>query len=196
MKNVLVLGAIFVLIGQFGCTKPKEGAVYQPPVETSYSREPDDPDTALTEQLRQGSVQMAAASDTIESALLTAKKVAKSLKGESQQVSQDIVDLLDDAGASVADASSDAPAIEEVKKDFAKYDDDRKVRIESGNDAYKSLESALGTLEGLEVEVEGLDTLRENISLAMEDLTDAVEALGGKVESQTEPDINDPNVKK
>ena len=131
---------------------------------------------------------MAAASNTLLSALVEARKAVKALSGEIKLAAQDVVDLLDDAGESVADASGDPPTEEDIKKNFAASDDERKSRIASGNDAFRSLETALGTLEGLESQVTGLATLKETLSLAMEDLTDAVEAYGGKVESELEPD--------
>lgn len=126
---------------------------------------------------------MSAASETVETALNEAKRTAKALAGEAKLAAQDVVDLLDDAGASVADASSDPPQLEDVKKDFAAVDDDRKKRIESGNDAYRSIEIALGTLEGLEQGVDGLQALNETLALALNDVADAIEAYGGKVES-------------
>lgn len=184
MKNVLawsLIGAALALL--IGCGPKKDKVVYTPPTQTTYGREPNDPDQALTEQLRQGSVQMSAASDTVESALIEAKKAVKALTGEAKLAAQDVVDLLDDAGASVADASSDPPDEADVKKDFAGADDDRKKRIESGNDAYRSIEIALGTLEGLEQQVDGLQSLNETLGLALDDVADAIEAYGGKVES-------------
>lgn len=182
MRNVLVLVTCLAII--VGCKQSGAGTVYQPPVETSYGRAPDDPDMTVASQLREGSVQMAGAADTIESALDLAKKAAGSLGREAKQAAQDVVDLLDDAGASVADAAADPLTLEEVRKSFAVADDDRKARISSGNDAYKSLETALGTIEGLEAGVEGLATLKENIELAIKDVAEAIEALGGKVESE------------
>lgn len=189
MKNVLIgMSCIALLVLLCGCAPKSNGTVYQQPLETSYGREPDDPDKALAEQLREGSVQMSGASETVQSALLEARKAVKALEGEAKQAAQDVVDLLDDAGESVADASADPPSEADVKKDFVAADDERKKRIASGNDAFRSLETALGTLEGLESQVSGLSALKETVTLAMDDLADAVEAYGGKVESELEPD--------
>lgn len=189
VKNVLgclVLGAVISSI--WGCGPKKSDTVYEPPSETSYSAEPTNPDEAVATQLREGSVQMAAASDSLASALQEAKRVSSSLKGDAHEAAQDIVDFLDDAGESIAEAAADPPSEAEVKKDFASADDLRKKRIQDGNEAYKSIEQALGTLEGLRAGIDGLQTLGDLITLTLDDLGDAIEALGGKVESEEEPD--------
>ena len=187
MKNVLpVLACCALLPLAVGCAPAPTKAVYTPPTQTSYGREPDDPDKALTEQLRQGSVQMAAASDSVESALAEAKKAVKQLSGDAKTAAQDVVDLLDDAGATITEASADPPTEADVKKNFSAADDDRKKRIAAGNDAYRSIETALGTLEGLQQQVTGLTSLKDTITLAIDDLGDAIEAYGGKVESEQE----------
>ena len=80
---------------------------------------------------------MAAASNTLLSALVEARKAVKALSGEIKLAAQDVVDLLDDAGESVADASGDPPTEEDIKKNFAASDDERKSRIASGNDAFR-----------------------------------------------------------
>ena len=192
VKNVLVLLMFGSGLLSIGCGPKTPNPTYKPELETSYGREPEDPDIALADQLRQGAVQMSLASDTVQSALIEARSVAKSLSGELKLAAQDVIDLLDDAGESVAEGSADPPSEADIKKDFAASDDERKKRIEFGNDAFRSLETALGTLEGLESQLIGLATLKDTVTLAMEDLADAIEAYGGKVESELEAE-QDPS---
>lgn len=130
---------------------------------------------------------MAAASESLQSTLHEAKRVLASLSGPTKEAAQDIVDLLDDAGESIAESAADPPGQEEVKKNFASSDDQRKVRISLGNEGYKSLEQSLGTLQGLQKDVDGLSTLANLITLSMDDLGDAIEAYGGQVETEQDP---------
>lgn len=192
MKNVLALLLSSLLVFCLsGCSKKSGGTVYEPPSNTSYGAEPTNPDVELATKLREGSVQMAAASDSIQSALKEAKHVVASLQGEAKEAAQDIVDFLDDAGESVADAASDPPDEATVKSNFAAADDTRKKRIQDGNDAYRSMEQSLGTLDSLRSGVDGLETLGDLITLAMDDLGDAIEAFGGVVESEEENQPDD-----
>ncbi|MBS1723646.1 MAG: hypothetical protein JSS66_11900 [Armatimonadetes bacterium] len=174
----------FMVLGA-GCQKKQE-FVYNAPQETSYSREPDNPDAALEEQLRSGSVQMAAASDSIQAALDEAKRVVKKLSGDAKESAQDVVDFLDSAGEGVADAAAEPPDGAAIKKDFSAADDERKKRIATGNDAYKDMEEALGTVTDMKGQVDGLSSLEKLVTLAIDDLGDAIEAYGGKVESEAD----------
>lgn len=186
MKLVLLALATVALGLGLACRPQEPSVAVQPTAETSYGREPDNPDAALEEQLRQGAVQMTAAGDSIQSALDEAKRVASKLSGDAKEAAQDVVDFLDSAGASVADASADAPDEDAVKKDFAAADDERKRRIGIGNDAYRDLEQALGTVNDLRELLEGLGTLHDLVTLAVDDLGDAIEAFGGIVETEQE----------
>lgn len=166
--------------------------VYTPPANTSYNAEPTDPDEALATELREGSVQMAAASDSIASALAEAKKVVSEQPSDYKPAAQDIADFLDDAGESIAEAASEPPTLEDVKRNFAVADDQRKQRIKDANDAYISMEQAIGTIETIPADVPGFDQLGDLITLAMDDLGDAIEAYGGKVETQAEDTASEP----
>lgn len=193
MNNVLAkLACGLLVLGAIACSQKKDDTVLQPPSDTSFNAEPANPDEALATQLSEGSVQMAGASESLQSALKEAKRVAASLKGEAHEGAQDIVDFLDDAGEAVAEAAADPPTKEDIKKDFAASDDSRKKRIQDGNDAYRSMEQSLGTLESLRSGVDGLETLGDLITLAMDDLGDAIEAYGGVIESEQEDKGPDP----
>lgn len=196
MKNVLLIVTSFgIVLGVLGCNRAANPPVYQPPVETSYSAEPTNPDEALATQLREGSVQMSASLESLESALQEAKRVSKHLSGEGKEAMLDIVDLLNDAGSTIGDASGEPPTLEAIRADFATNDDLRKKAISDGNEAYRSLEQAMGTLQSLETGVEGLDTLGNLITLTMDDLGDGIEAYGGQVETESDTGGSDSEPK-
>ncbi len=192
MRNVLAwLVCSAVVLSLCGCRGRSPSDVYKPPVEGSSKPAPQDPDQALAEQLRSGTVQMAAASDSIQDALKEAKRAVASLKGDLKDAAQEVVDYIDDAGATVADACADPPALDDVKKDFAAADDVRKHRIAAGNDAYTGLQEAAGSVSDLQDQVEGLSTLSDLLKIAISDVSDAIQAYGGTVQSDDDVPVKD-----
>jgi hypothetical protein len=75
-----------------------------------------------------------------------------------------------------------------VAADFSKWDDDRKTRIQTANDAYYELKEALGLVESQEGNYVGLAPLADVLSLAMKDVEDGITALGGKIEIPSDAD--------
>ncbi|MBS1713273.1 MAG: hypothetical protein JST30_02930 [Armatimonadetes bacterium] len=186
MRNVLPVVVFAGLALVAGCGPKDKGVVYRAPDDASYSAAPDDPDTELADQLRRGAVQMTGASESIEAALVAAREYLKQADGDLASAAQDLVDFLDSAGESVSEAAGDPPTVDDVKKDFVKTDDERKKRIETGNDAFRDLEQALGVVTALQDQVAGLEKLHDLVTLAMDDTGDAVEAFGGTVESEAD----------
>lgn len=184
MKWVLPVLAVWLLAG---CGSKPQGEITVPS-ESSYAAERD-PDTALHEQLRAGSVEMTAAADTISEALEAARRTSRILAGEARESALTIVDLVDAAGRTTADLAAEPPAVEDVKKEFAAFDDERKRRITEGNDAYMDLQEAVGIARGLEADFPELKSVGDVIEVAMKDLSDAISSLGGQVE---EPGEGDP----
>lgn len=191
VRNVLTVALLTALALAAGCGSKDKGVVYKAPDDTSYTATPDDPDTELADQLRRGAVQMTGASESIEAALVAAKDYLKQADGDLSSAAQDLVDFLDSAGESVSEAAGDPPDLAQVKKDFAGADDERKKRIETGNDAFRDLEQALGIVSALQDQVAGLEKLRDLVTLAMDDTGDAVEAFGGTVESEADQEKED-----
>jgi hypothetical protein len=132
---------------------------------------------------------MTAAADTISEALEAARRTSRILAGEARESALTIVDLVDAAGRTTSDLASEPPPVEEVKKDFASFDDERKRRITEGNDAYMDLQEAVGIARGLEQDFVEFKSVGDVIEVAMKDLSDAITTLGGQVE---EPGAGDP----
>jgi predicted DNA-binding transcriptional regulator YafY len=140
----------------------------------------------LIEQLRSGSVQLAAAAETVQEALDRAQETKEAVVGEELEALLAAIELLDSAGLGLAQAAAEAPTQSQVAADFAHWDDDRKSRIVAANDAYYELKEALGLIESQEPNYAGLAPVADVVSLAMGDVRDGIVALGGKVDVPSE----------
>jgi hypothetical protein len=150
------------------------------------------PEDQLHEQIRSGMFQMAAAAGSIEESLASAKEGLSSASAGGKQALAEVVDLLDSAGAEVAEFADDPPDLAEVAKAFALWDDKRLKAVEAGNDAMHDLREASGILADLADSEplgagKGASVVRALILVALDDLWGAIEAFGGKPESEDPP---------
>lgn len=167
-----------------GCRGKQETVVYTPPSTERHGAEPGDPDAALYEQLRAGSVQMDAAASTLEEVRAAAKAMQGSLGGEGEDALEQVLEALDGVGTVLTDLAAPPPSLEEVRAGFASADDRRKQAIADGNDAYFELGDVLGNVRSLEDKYPDFIKLSDLLSLAQGDVAEAVEALGGRVEKR------------
>jgi hypothetical protein len=165
-----------------GCRGKQETVVYTPPATERHGAEPGDPDVALHEQLRAGSVQMDGAASTLEEVREAARRMQGSLGGEAEDALGQVLRVLDGVGAVLTDLAAPPPTLEEVQAGFASADDRRKQAISDGNDAYFELGEALGDVRSLEDQYPDFIKLSDLLSLAQSDVAEAVEAFGGRVE--------------
>lgn len=186
---------LLVLVAAWGCgsspdatdSKGQPRPTPKKDSKPSLPADPKDPDEALFEVCRTGTVQMNGAADTIEETLHTAEKVKSIATGEAVHAMEDATGLIDSAGAGIADYTAPIPNLEEFRKVVAAQDERRLKAIEAGNDAVRDLKEAAGILDSLaenspEPLKKGATELSELVDLCIRDVYDAVEALGGKID--------------
>lgn len=190
MKTWIVVVCAWVV---WGCGSPPDAneasvAPKKPTKDSkpSLPKNPSDPDEALYEVSRKGTVQMNGAADTIEETLATAEKVKAAATGEAAAAMEDVLGLIDSAGAGIADYTAPIPNLDEFRKVVEAQDERRLKAIEAGNDAVRDLKEAVGILDSLaenspEPLKKGASELSELVDLCIRDLYDAVEALGGQI---------------
>jgi hypothetical protein len=172
----------------YGCGKGPNAEIEAPSPPTTFAVGPKNPEAALLEQLRSGSVQLAAAAETVQEALDKAKATKDAVVGAELEALLAAIDLIDSAGQGLALAAAEPPHEAQVAAAFAKWDDDRKTRIQAANDAYYELKEALGLIESQEPNYAGLAPVADIVSLAMKDVEDGIKALGGKIEVPSDED--------
>ncbi|HRI44220.1 MAG TPA: hypothetical protein PLL78_12470 [Fimbriimonadaceae bacterium] len=149
--------------------------------------EPPNPEQALYELCRAGTVQMNGAADSIEETLQTAKSVLPIATGDAVQGIKEAIELIDGAGAGIADYTAPIPGMDRFPEVAAEQDERRLKAIQAGNDAIRDLKEAAGILESLVQSTaatlrKGIGEVIELVDVCVRDLYDAVEALGGRVE--------------
>lgn len=186
---MLVVGLVSVGCGsnspepEFRRSGPVAGRTTdKPPVEL-----PADPDEALFTMCRSGTVQLNGAADSIEETLKVAQKVVPFTTGESQRAFEEALELINGAGAGIADYTTPIPSLEEFKERLEEMDERRLKAIEAGNDAIRDLKEAAGILDSVATAAkdpvkQGAREVVELLDVCVQDLYDAVEALGGQVE--------------
>ncbi len=146
------------------------------------------PEGKLHDQLSSGSFQAEASVSSITVAFGTAELLSKSLKqGEASVAVLDVVEVLNFCGKSMTELIDDSPEVAEIKKNFAKFDDQRIKAVEVANDCLHDLDEANGILDSLKPDLNGdalgdLTLLQTQIAEAMDDVIGTIEGYGGKVE--------------
>lgn len=177
-----ILVAVAIL-GAVGCRPEPRSIAYDTPDTEKYGPVPSDPDLALYEQLRSGSVQMAGVAQTLAEVRDAATSLKGSLGGEAEEALIDILAVLDSVGSTVSDLGVSPPTQAQVTADFAAADDKRKRAIQDGSDAYNELSEAYGISKSLEEPYPDFIKLSDLLAIAQGDLNEAVQALGGSIES-------------
>lgn len=137
---------------------------------------------------------MGAAASSIAETLSAAQELIEAVpkNGDLAEGLSDATDLVDSAGAGIAEYGDDPPAKEDVSKNFSAFDDKRLKAVEAGNNALHDLREASGLFESLEEEAPAsfqakIAALRSLLAVAVDDLWSAIEAYGGTPEPAEEP---------
>lgn len=185
--------ARYSLVGSLVCGLALVGC--QPASEPPAGRAPKvvakgDPETALFENYRTGLYQVAAGVASLQTALQSCQELAKKAKGDQKEALLDVSDMLDSAGATLADATAPAPTKEEFLKDFKGFDEERLKAVEKAVDAYRETRNALGISEQLEEAATGdkapFTALSTHIEESLETLESVIQSFGGKVPAEDE----------
>jgi hypothetical protein len=118
----------------------------------------------------------AAAAAAAKAAQLATEQSGKA-SGEAAQAWTDVKDLLEDAGASLTEASVEVPSPEQFDAEFARFDELRLKAIELAGDAVSGLRDA----GGLARELPGGALVAPEIEEAISAAADGIVKLGGKV---------------
>lgn len=177
-----LLLAIALAVACVGCKKAEGPVVYTPPTVERHGPEPTDPEAALYEQHRSGSVQLEAAAQTVAEVREQVIRMRNNVEGDAAAALDDILEIVDSVGATLTDVGASPPTMDDVKRDFAGVDDRRKRAIEAANDAYFELSEAQGASKSLEDTYPDFIKLSDLLNIALGDVAEAVAAYGGQVE--------------
>lgn len=171
--------AIFLVAG---CSKPAIGkgspaSVLPPPV---------DPVAAHHDAEEQAAYSIDAACASIETALTDTKKLAPVAGGEAKEALLNVAEMLDSAGATLADHDDQPPALPQYRKLDADRAAVRQKAVSDAIDALQELRDASGVLEDLSQNVPpehapALEKIQASTDDAIEGLKSAISDLGGKV---------------
>ena len=180
-KFAIILILLIGVLGCHGSQDQKAEDLSKPTV-----AEVKDPETSTYEQLRAGSYQIGSAVDAVETARDLAQKIVDSKQAGLGEPMLDILDRLDDIGASLADYTDDPPTLDQVQKSYAEFDDQRLNAIESATDSLMAADEISGIIDDLLdqpklKDSESLNKLSDQMDTCMDALRDAIKALGGKL---------------
>lgn len=157
------------------------------------------PEAKTAASLRAGSVSLDGLLETLQE---TQSEIVKLKADASPELKEGLIEI-EEMMASAADAAAEfkvePPTEQQVKADFATFDDQRLKAITELNDALVDLRSAQGTAASIAEEFEKYGPLADLLGLAVSDLEDAIKAFGGTPqedqEAEPEPGIEsgDPN---
>lgn len=150
---------------------------------------PPDPVVALREDDAQAAYSLDAACASIESALTATKKLAPVAGGDAKEALLDVADMLDSAGATLADHSEPPPPIEAYRKSEADRAMERQRAVSDAIDALRELREARGTLDDLAATVpeersDSLAAIQDDTAEAIDAVESSIRRLGGKVPAE------------
>jgi uncharacterized phage infection (PIP) family protein YhgE len=140
------------------------------------------------EGMHAGAYQLSNAVQDLQTALTAAKDLQHSTKrADLKAALADVIDGLDDAGASIADFTSEPPELAEFRKEIETQEKERREAVDGANDALHDVNDASGNLDEFsdkpdEADAKLLNDLNSALDDAVDDLTEGIKALGGKVE--------------
>lgn len=186
MRRVLLAAILGVSL--FGCGRNEGPAASAggAPGATTTSGAPKDEATTLLEQQRGGAYQIDVAMGHMEHAMNLVRPLAVDKPDETKEALQNIVDMLDSAGATIIEFN-DAPTLDKIKENFKEQDDRRLKAIEEADDARQEVEQAKGIITDLLASEPPADVktslteIDESIEEALDALEAAIEAFGGTV---------------
>lgn len=174
--------AFSLLLGAVACgPKSQESAIDPGP---TVNTKPKDPAEKVYEQFRSGAFQYGSIVDTLGEAIAKAVEAKQSASGAAKDALDEVLSILDSAGAALEDFQEAPPAEKEFKDNFAKYDDIRLKAIDAGNDALHLLREAKSVFAAYKSDTKNdLNTTTEGlVDLAESDLKEAITAWGGTPE--------------
>lgn len=179
----LVLFVAFVAI--VGCGKK------EPSPPPASAAPPADPVAALRDADEQAAFSIDAACASIEDALAATKRLAPIAGGDAKEALLDVAEMLDSAGATLADHNEPPPPLDNYRKEEAERATERQKAAADALDALKELRDARGTLDDLAANVPAEHSKAlEAIGVQNDEAIDAVESgithLGGKVPPEEE----------
>jgi hypothetical protein len=187
--------ALTCLLAVSGCGS-KRSPAGSPTIPTVAAPKPVDPEKALYEEVRDGTYQVQAALDSLDSANDQAQKLSKVAGGTAARGFKDLLKKLSTAGRDLSDYSEDPPSFEDFKQDLSNQDEFRLNAIDSANDALGELADAqdivdmllAGAPPDVKPQVQKLqDTLDETVDATESSVT----SFGGKLdEDDVAPSIS------
>lgn len=181
----LLLGLLAAaLVGCRPASAPAEGDAGSRVADAS--RPPADPEEALFERIRGGTVQIQAILDALAEAYGKLGALPRPQAAADREALDEVQALLDSAAATLADFGGEPPTREAFRAQLPAYDEQRLEAIQACNDAYGDLEQAIGILRSLTEEpgtvAEPAGALADTLTVIADDLRSAIETLGGVVE--------------
>lgn len=138
---------------------------------------------------RSGMIQLEGASARLTEAYDEARRLQQELQpsqieaGESEAI-QEIIDYIDSAAGSLAEAAYDPPSAAQLQSESAKFDELRLSTIQAANDAHFEVSSAYEISNGIGVTNPEYEELSFRLMMALQDIEGLIEALGGSLESE------------
>ncbi len=181
-----------------GCSHGSGKALGDASSSTPAKEAPADPMETTRAGMHEGAFQLSNAADDIESALAKAKALQTATKNVALKAAlTDVLDLLDDAGSSIADYTGEPPELADFKAQFPEQDQKRLDSIDHANDALHDVNDVYDLLDDFAKvpsasDASALAELGNALDDASGDLEDAIIAFGGKVEADTTEDVPTP----
>ncbi|RYG24845.1 hypothetical protein EON82_09260 [bacterium] len=169
------------LIAMLGCGKPSVPAVPSPTAKPA-----GDPVVARREADVQAAFSIDAACASIEQALADTKKLAPVAGGDAKEALLNVAEMLDSAGATLADHNEEPPPLHTYRKEESEQASERQKAVTDALDALQELRDAHGILADLSANVpaehkQALDGIEAQTGEAVNAVEDAIGRLGGKV---------------
>ena len=132
-----------------------------------------------------------AASEAIADALTATRKLAPAVGGDAKDALLDVAEMLDSAGATLADHDEPPPDLETYRKAQAEGTEERRKALDAALDALHELRDAQGTLDDLSETAppphrDALAEIGGGVEEAIGAVEGAVVKLGGRVPPEEE----------
>jgi hypothetical protein len=176
MALLLLISAVLAV----GCGRDGEG---RSGTGARVSATPRDPEFEAYERIRSGMVQLGGAASSVEEALGAVEGEMRNAPVDLKDALLDVKDLIDDAGAGIAEYAVDPPTQEDYRSNPGKWARERDDAGVAARESLVSLKEALGQLNSLVEEARGeqmrrLDEVAALVEVAIQDTREAIESFG------------------
>lgn len=134
----------------------------------------------LADWWRQGNVRATGATATIRDAYAEGNRVLRSANAKVKEPLQAALEMIDDAGANIAECTANPPDAADIGRDFRKWDEERVKNVARAERAAMSLREAYGIVSSLAPDHPELLKLKRLTALAREDAVLVVTGFGGQ----------------